>query len=75
MTTVTEEMRNAGSEIASNIINATVAKNMNGLGGSCTWGDWLDKYGDVPNLDLILDYVETRIDSVTAIYLAMERAK
>lgn len=73
MTTVTEEMRKAGSAIASALMDAGVAKCMNGLGGSKTWDEWVCE--DVPNKDLIVAYLNEEIDSITAIYLAMERAK
>lgn len=70
---VTDAMQQAGSKIASDVVNAQVAKHMNGLGGSMTWEEWLEK--DVPNRDLVVAYLEDRIDSVTAIFLAMHRAK
>lgn len=70
---VTETMQQAGLKIASDTVNAKVAKHMNGLGGSITWEAWLEK--DIPNRDLVVAYLEDRIDSVTAIFLAMHRAK
>lgn len=73
MTQVTETMRIAGSNIASALIDAQVSKCMDGLGGSKTWDEWCQI--DIPNRDLIVDCLEERIDSVTAIYIAMDRCK
>lgn len=70
---VTEAMIEDGRQIASDIMNANVSKHMNGLGGSQTWDEWLD--AGVKNRDLAIAYVNGEIDSVTAIYKAMQRAK
>lgn len=70
---VTPEMQKAGSEMASVLMDAGIAKCMDGLGGSRTWSDWLAE--DVPNRDLAIEYLDDKIDSVTAIYLAMDRAR
>lgn len=70
--TVTEQMKKAGS-IASNLYDASISKAMGGLGGCKTLDEWMDE--EVPNRDIILLYLEEKIDSVTAIYMAMERAK
>jgi hypothetical protein len=70
---VTDAMRKAGSDIADNLMSATVSKAMGGIGGSKTWSEYLEN--PPQNLDLIEAYVENEIDSVTAIYLAMARAK
>jgi len=70
---VTEAMAEAGRQIASDIVNAKVSKHMNGLGGSKTWDEWLD--AGVKNRDLAIAYVNGEIDSVTAIYKAMQRVK
>lgn len=70
---VTEAMIEDGRQIASDIMNANVSKRMNGLGGSQTWDEWLD--AGVKNRDLAIAYVNGEIDSVTAIYKAMQRAK
>lgn len=70
---VTDEMRRAGSKISSALISANVSYHIGGLGGSKTWEEWFAE--GVPNKDLVIAYVENRIDSVTAIYIAMHRAK
>lgn len=70
---VTLEMSEAGRRVASDCVNAQVTRNMNGLGGSMTWEHWLRC--EHQNKDLLVAYAEGRIDSVTAIYLAMERAR
>lgn len=70
---VTLEMVEAGKRVASDIVGAQVAYSMDGLGGSKTWEQWDAE--PHPNRDLLIGYVEGRIDSVTAIYLAMERAR
>lgn len=69
---VTEEMREAGSQIASDLIDAQVSFNMGGLGGSKTW-DEFESFHCGKNMDLIKQYVKGEIDSVTAIYIAMHR--
>jgi hypothetical protein len=71
---VTEEMIAAGRDIASNLTDANVSCSMGGLGGSLPWKEWLSSFnGD--NKDLIIAYLINAIDSVTAIYVAMERAR
>lgn len=72
-TIVTEAMNKAGNDIAAELMTASVAKSMNGLGGSLTYEEWLNK--EVANRDLCIAYSKSEIDSVTAIYLAMVRAK
>lgn len=71
--TVTEAMNKAGNDIAAELMTASVAKSMNGLGGSLIYEEWLNK--EVANRDLCITYSKSEIDSVTAIYLAMVRAK
>lgn len=71
--TVTEAMNQAGNDIAAELVTASVAKTMHGLGGSLTYEEWLNK--EVENRDLCIAYSKSEIDSVTAIYLAMMRAK
>ena len=66
--TVTEEMKKAGNDIASRLYDASISK---ALGGNLD--EWLDE--DVPNRDIILLYLEGEIDSVTAICMAMDRAR
>jgi hypothetical protein len=73
MLSVTKEMNEAGKAMASNLMTATVVKSFNGMGGSITWEDWGQK--DIPNKDIIQMYLDEVIDSVTAIYLAMEKAR
>lgn len=70
---VTPEMVKAGSDIASVLMDASIAKCMNGLGGSTTWNEFVSR--ETTNRDIVIDYLEDRIESVTAIYLAMERAR
>lgn len=70
---VTPEMVKAGNDIASVLIDASVANSMNGLGGSTTWDEFVSR--QTHNRDIVIDYLENRIESVTAIYLAMERAR
>jgi len=68
---VTEKMRKAGNSIVSDLYDAGIHKCMGGLGG-CKNLDYSDFKA---NLDLIRKYMEDDIDSVQAIYIAMERAK
>lgn len=71
--TVTTAMNQAGNDIATELVTVGIAKSMNGLGGSPTYEEWLNK--EVANRDLCIAYSKSEIDSVTAIYLAMVRAK
>ena len=66
--TVTEEMKKAGNEIASYLYDASISK---ALGGNLD--EWLDE--GVANRDIILMYLQEKIDSVTAICMAMDRAR
>lgn len=70
---VTEAMVEAGKHISNELIIASVCKKTDGVGGGATWQEYQNR--GVPNFDLIESYVTDQIDSVTAIYLAMERAK
>ena len=69
---VTEKMIKAGNDIAGHLGNASIRKNMSGFGG-CK----LFVLEDYPKefQYLIKAYVDGKIDSVIAIYLAMEDAK
>ena len=69
---VTEEMRAAGSQIASDLMDAQVSSHMGGLGGSKDWEEFELSYNG-KHMDLIKQYVNGEIDSVTAIYIAMHR--
>ena len=70
---VTEKMQAAGIQFASDAVDAQVSKSMGGLGGSKTYQEWDQK--DFKNKDLLLKYINGEIDSVTGIYLAMNREK
>lgn len=69
---VTKEMQIAGANIASDLIDASVSKSMCGLGGSKTWEEYKGNFTGA-NFDLIEQYVENSIDSVTAIYISQCR--
>ncbi len=69
---VTEEMREAGRVIASDLLIGHAVKCMGGLGGSKSWEEFESSHSG-KNLDLIEQYVNGEIDSVTAIYIAMHR--
>ena len=69
---VTEKMKEAGSQIASDLINASISKAMGGLGGAKDWKEFKNNYKG-ENMDLIKKYVGNEINSVTAIYIAMRR--
>ena len=73
MNPLPEAMRLAGEKIASTLMDAQISKCMNGLGGSKTWEEWIDE--DIENKDLIVAYLEEKIVSVEAIFLAMQRAQ
>ena len=68
---VTEAMVAAGNRMAAELLHANIAKNMDGLGGSSTMDEMLA--GDLLERDLVLSYIDGRIDSTAAIYLAMRR--
>jgi hypothetical protein len=69
---VTEEMREAGSKIASDLIVAKAVFRMRGLSGSIDWEEFESAHSG-KNMDLIKQYVAEEIDSVTAMYTAMHR--
>jgi hypothetical protein len=69
---VTEKMRIAGRDMASSLTDANVSCSIGGAGGSLLWTEWLNRFNG-NNKDLVAAYVNAEIDSVTAIYLAMER--
>lgn len=73
MKKVTEEMKEAGNKIASELMDASISKSVGGLGGSRTWEDYKNANKEIENFDLISAYINKEIDSVTAIYLAMDR--
>lgn len=64
---VTEQMKQAGNEIASYLIDATIEKVV-------THAFNIKKYEDKYQ-QLILDYLDEKIDSVTAIYIAMNNER
>jgi hypothetical protein len=66
-------MQEAGSKMSNLLMDASIAKCMNGLGGSKTWEEFIGYH--IENRDLVLSYLEDKIDAVTAMYIAMERAK
>lgn len=70
---VTEPMQRAGNAIANDLFDAQICRSMNGLGGGKTWAEWSERFKG-ENKDLIEQFVNDEIDSVTAIYRAMWRA-
>lgn len=73
-TVVTEEMVKAGDAMASDLMDGIMRKSFGTLGGGVELKEWLER-PDLVNKDIIQDYLDERIVSVTAIYLAMERAR
>ena len=69
---VTEEMIEAGARIASDLIVAYAIHKMEGLGGSKDWEEFESSHSG-KNMDLIKQYANGEIASVTAIYTAMQR--
>jgi hypothetical protein len=69
---VTEEMREAGTEIASDLVDANISFHMGGLGGSLDWEEFESSYSG-KNIDLIKQAMADEIDIVTAMYTAMHR--
>jgi len=70
---VTKEMIYAGDIMAWHLINIDIINNMGGLAGARTWEDWLKE--DIQNKDLAIAYAEDKMESVEAVYIAMERAR
>ena len=68
---ITDEMRDAGDQIASDLMDANLRSSMNGLGGSKNFD-----VSDFPNnTDLIVKYLDGELTSIEAIYISMERVK
>ena len=65
-------MIKAGNDIASLLIDASIQKQMGGLGGGRAYSisNFPTKFQDI-----IQAFIDDKIDSVTAIYLAMEMFK
>lgn len=69
----TDKMIEAGNTMASDLTDASIMNEMKGLGGS---SQSIEEYlGTVDNVDIIYKYLLNEIDSVTAIYIAMQRAR
>ncbi len=70
---VSTAMIEAGNDFASHAVTANVARCMGELGSTKEQRQWqMDQF---KNLDLIEAYLNEEINSVTGIYLAMERAR
>jgi len=67
-----QNMIEAGQRIASDLMDAQVSWLMNGIGGGKTWREFINQ--DLPNKDLIEQYIDQEICSIEAIYIAMERS-
>jgi hypothetical protein len=70
---VTEEMKEAGSQIAAELFDAQVSRCLGGTGGSKEWEVFEASYNG-ENVDLVKQYWEEELVSVEAIYMAMRRA-
>lgn len=69
---VTEEMREAGRDVAEALTDVSIALTLGGMQGINTWDEYASEYsGD--NLDLLKLYASNEINAVTAIYVAMHR--
>lgn len=68
---ITDKMIKAGNQIAADLLDAAISKDMDGLGGGATLQEWKEK--NIKNQDLILKHISGEIDTVTAIYMAMHR--
>ena len=65
---VTKDMAEAGNKIATELVNAELLKSTNGIGEFKN--SYRGEYSDIIN-----QYLEGKIDSVTAIYIAMSNIK
>ena len=72
METITDKMKQAGSDIAMHLTDACIRRTCAGLGG-CPNLDMQDFPAEYH--DLIQAYLDDEIDSVSAIFIAMTRAK
>jgi hypothetical protein len=71
---VTPAMEAAGLQMASVLVDIQIAKDMYGLGGGSNYITYCKQVRKITNFDLAKRYVEGKIETVTAIYLAMQRA-
>lgn len=69
----TDAMIKAGQDWASHATGAQIAKAMGELGSTKEQRDW--QLSNFKNIDLIQMYLNEEIDSVTGIYMAMERER
>ena len=70
---LTWEMRQAGNAIVEALQVHKFNLRLYGLGEAKTIEEWVSP--SIPNQDLIVTYLQGKIDIPTAMYLAMERAK
>jgi len=70
---VSTAMIQAGNDFASHAMTASIAKSMGELGSTTAHRQW--QMDQCKNLDLIEAYLNDEIDSVTGIYVAMDRAR
>ena len=64
-----------GNKIASDLIDASLSFSLTSMGGVVPYPTWLEKNKDNPYIIFILAYINKEIDSVTAIYLAMDQKR
>lgn len=69
----TWEMRQAGKAIIEALQVHQFNLRLYGLGEAKTLEDWIPN--TIPNKDLIVGYLQNKLDTSTCVYLAMERAK
>lgn len=69
---VTEKMREAGSKMASDLMDAQVLLCLAKPSGNLDWEEF-EAYHGSENIDIIKQCCNGEIDSVTAIYIAMHR--
>lgn len=74
--TVSVAMQKAGSDIMAELYDASICKSFGGLGGCREWEDYKREFKG-ENFDLVEMYAvgEAVMDSTTAAYIAMERAR
>jgi len=69
----TWEMRQTGKAIIEALQVHQFNLRLYGLGEAKTLEDWIPD--NVPNKDLIVGYLQNKLDTPTCVYLAMQRAK
>jgi hypothetical protein len=73
---ISQRMIDAGNDISSAMMDASIAKSFAGMGGTpADFNEYAKQHNNTENWDIVLRYINDEICAVEGIYLAMERAK